>query len=241
MVFQREDGLPVPAVTAEEMRRVDTLAVETFGLGILQMMEHAGRALAEHVLLLRAGRGGPVVVLAGPGGNGGGGLCCARHLHNRGVPTAVALDRPVEALRGPAAAQMRALRAAGLQPLDDAEIPRALAAAGVVVDALVGYGLVGPPRGRVAELIVLAGSVRAPILALDVPSGIDATTGEAPGPAIRPTRTVTLALPKTGLTSVRGDLFLADIGIPPVLYRSVGLDVGPIFGERWWVPLRRVG
>jgi NAD(P)H-hydrate epimerase len=170
MAFQREDGLPVPAVTADEMRRVDTLAVEAFGMGILQMMEHAGRALAEHVLLLRAGRAGPVVVLAGPGGNGGGGLCCARHLHNRGVPTAVALDRPVEALRGPAAAQMRALRAAGLQPLDDAEVPHALAAAGIVVDAL----------------------------------------------------------------------FLADIGIPPALYRGVGLDAGPIFGERWWVPLRRV-
>jgi NAD(P)H-hydrate epimerase len=83
MEFRTEDGAIVPAITAAQMREVDRIALEEFGLGVLQMMENAGRNLAQNVQDMLGGAGGEVAILAGSGGNGGGGLCCARHLRNR--------------------------------------------------------------------------------------------------------------------------------------------------------------
>jgi len=143
--FWTADGASVPAVTADEMREVDRVAVDAFGIGVLQMMEHAGRALAA-IVLERADSA--VTVLAGNGGNGGGGLCAARHLRNRGVDVRVVLDRPPAELGGPAAHHRETLAAmevpVGVGPgavTDDAE---------TVVDALVGYGLTGPLSGTAA-------------------------------------------------------------------------------------------
>jgi NAD(P)H-hydrate epimerase len=79
-LFRTPEGIPVPAVTAEQMREVDRIAVEDFGLGILQMMENAGRNLAANLMEMLASMDGEVTVLAGAGGNGGGGLRSARHL-----------------------------------------------------------------------------------------------------------------------------------------------------------------
>ena len=235
--FQTPEGITIPAVTADQMRQVDRLAVEVFGLDILQMMENAGRSLARHVMEMLGGKRRTVVVLAGSGGNGGGGLCCARHLLNRGFPVRVVLDREAEALTGAAQAQWRILRAAGLRPTDPDQAGAAIRQAALVVDALIGYGLRGAPRGRTAELITLSNRHAARLLALDVPSGLDATMGEAPGPVIHPERTLTLALPKTGLHRVAGDLYLADIGIPPALYRQLGIPAVSPFGTRYWVRL----
>ncbi|HEV56444.1 MAG TPA: NAD(P)H-hydrate epimerase, partial [Phycisphaerales bacterium] len=89
------------------MREVDRIAVEDFGLGILQMMENAGRNLAANVVEMLAGQDGEVTVLVGAGGNGGGGLCAARHLHNRGYKVNLALDRDASALGDAAANQLR--------------------------------------------------------------------------------------------------------------------------------------
>jgi len=238
--FQTPEGITVPAVTADQMRRVDRVAVEVFGLGILQMMENAGRSLAGHVMEMLGGKRERVVVLAGSGGNGGGGLCCARHLLNRGFPVQVVLDRETEALTGAAQAQWRILQAAGLHPTPPDRAEAAIRQAALVVDALIGYGLRGVPRGRTAELITLSNRHAARLLALDIPSGLDATTGETLGPAIRPERTLTLALPKTGLRQVAGDLYLADIGIPPALYRQLGIPAVSPFGTRYWVRLEGV-
>jgi NAD(P)H-hydrate epimerase len=214
------------------------LAGEEFGLGILQMMENAGRSLAEHVLEM-VGEAGEVVILVGGGGNGGGGLCCGRHLHNRGVPVRFVLDRAPSQLTGAAKEQYRVLGAAGLQPADLSAVETLLRRAALVVDALIGYSLRGAPRGRAAALIELCNRHAGVVLSLDVPSGLDATTGVAPGAVIRPTRTLTLALPKTGLEQVPGELYLADIGIPPELYRLLGIAVGSLWGPRYWVRLER--
>ncbi len=81
---------------------------------------------------------------------------------------------------------------------------------------------------------------RALTLALDVPSGLDATTGATPGAAIVPDRTLTLALPKTGLIGVSGELYLADIGIPPNVYKGIGFTLEPFFGDRYWIQLSSV-
>jgi NAD(P)H-hydrate epimerase len=235
--FQTAAGLPVPAITAAQMREVDRIAVEAFGLGLLQMMENAGRTLAGNALEMLATLSGEVTILAGAGGNGGGGLCCARHLHNRGLRVNVLLDHEPEALGAAAAAQLRILQAAGVHPLEPSQAESALRRADLVIDALIGYSLRGAPRGQAADLIAACNAHAARVLALDVPSGLDATTGDAPGLVIRAARTLTLALPKTGLRRIPGALYLADIGIPPEVYRRLGLAFASPFGTRYWVQL----
>jgi NAD(P)H-hydrate epimerase len=112
--------------------------------------------------------------------------------------------------------------------------------ADLILDALIGYSLQAAPRGTAADLIRWADGTGAPILALDVPSGVDATTGETAGDAIKPQWTMSLALPKTGLLGANGgELFLADIGIPEGAYRRVVRTYIPPFGDRYRVPLAR--
>ena len=109
----------------------------------------------------------------------------------------------------------------------------------VVVDALIGYSLRGAPRERAADLILACNRHRR-VLSLDVPSGLDATTGEAPGEVVRPERTLTLALPKTGLGDIPGDLYLADISIPPEVYARLGLSYCMPFSDAgYWTRLSR--
>ncbi|MGD1992509.1 MAG: NAD(P)H-hydrate epimerase [Anaerolineae bacterium] len=240
MKFRTASGNVVPAITAEQMRQVDRVAMELFDLAILQMMENAGRTLAQNVIHMLRSRRGAVVVLAGSGGNGGGGLCCARHLRNHGVPVEVVLSKDPAGLTGAAARQLRTLRRAGLEPLDLAQAEEVLRGAALVVDALVGYSLRGAPRGRVDTLIQLCNRHARRVVALDVPSGLDATTGEAPGRVVQPERTLTLALPKTGLAQVAGEIYLADIGIPPAVFESLGIRYEPPFEQGYWVQIERV-
>ena len=252
VTFRTSGGLAVPAVIADQMRDVDRIAVEDFGLSILQMMENAGRNLALNVMdMLRSeevppqaasGDAGPgqrpeVAILAGSGGNGGGGLCCARHLHNRGFRVSVLLSKDPQELRGAAAKQLRTLRAAGVHPLALIETDEVLRRSRVVVDALIGYSLRGAPRGRAAELINSCNEHGGRVLSLDLPSGLDATTGEAPGAVVQPERTLTLALPKAGLRDAQGELYLADIGIPPQVYGALGLSFEWPSQESYWLRL----
>ena len=237
-LFRTADGETVPAVTTEEMRAVDRVAVEEFGVDLLQMMENAGRTLA---LAARERRGeGPVAVVAGDGGNGGGGLACARHLANHGVPVAVVLDRPPAELSGAAAHQHATLAEMGVP----AEVgPGALPAdAGLVVDALIGYGLAGEVRGQAREVVEAVRDIDgAPVLSLDVPSGRDATTGDVLGTPVEPDAVVTLALPKTGLGAVEATLVLADIAVPAGVYDRLGIPCARPFDGRYRLGLRRVG
>jgi NAD(P)H-hydrate epimerase len=108
----------------------------------------------------------------------------------------------------------------------------------LIVDGLIGYRLKGAPQGTVADLIRWANAQAAPILALDIPSGVDGTTGTVLDPAIKATATMTLALPKAGLFAPEaqtwvGELYLADIGVPPTLYAEpdLSLYVGALFAE----------
>jgi NAD(P)H-hydrate epimerase len=236
MEFRTELGGAVPAVTADQMREVDRIAVEVFGLGLLQMMENAGRNLAGNAMeMIGAVAGRRVVILAGAGGNGGGGLACARHLHNRGLDVAIVLDREAATLSGAAAAQLAILAEAGLVPAGADDVPGLISGADLVVDALIGYSLRGAPHGRTAELIELCNTSARRVLSLDVPSGLDATSGMAPGLVVKPERTLTLALPKAGLAAIQGELYVADIGIPPEVYGRMGIHVTPFFDERYWL------
>lgn len=220
--FRPPDGPPVQPVTAEEMREVDRVAVEDVGVSLLMMMEHAGRSLADPL----RGYDGRVVVLAGGGGNGGGGLCAARHLLNAGLDVDVVLGPAPDELTGAAATQFGVLREMGLSTAPG----QAVESADLILDAIVGYGLTGPLRGRAARLVERLDGSDAEVRSLDVPSGVNATTGERPGPAVDPDLTTTLALPKTGLGDV-GPVRLADIGLPRVVFERAGVDYEWPYGD----------
>lgn len=236
MPFETVDGRRVPGVTAKEMSEVDRVAVQDVGVELPMMMENAGRTLAIHVRdLIADTSGASVVVLAGGGGNGGGGLCAARHLLNHGVPVDVVLDRPAADLSGATATQWRVLEAMGVEPAGERDLAGAF-----VVDALVGYGLRDAPRGPVAALVEATRGATM-VLALDVPTGVDATTGERPGVAVEADHTLTLALPKTGLAEGdHGTLTLADIGLPSVVFERAGIDYDGPFDGAYRVELRIV-
>lgn len=235
--FFTDAAIPVPAVTAEQMSEVDRIAVEETGPNLYQMMENAGRNLASLAIefLGRNWTIAKIVVLAGSGGNGGGGICAARHLANQGADVTLCLAGS-ERLKEVPAFQRKIFQATRGKDIQAHSLPAQ--PADLVIDALVGYGLRASPKGTVAELIRWANGVKSRILSLDVPSGIEATTGQAPGEYIRPRWTMTLALPKTGLLLERtGELFLADIGIPEGVYRRLGLEYTAPFEGRPWVRL----
>jgi NAD(P)H-hydrate epimerase len=205
-----------PLVGAAGMRALDRHTIETLGVPGELLMESAGRAVAEAVLALRA-PGSPVLVVCGPGNNGGDGLVAARHLHALGVPVRAALLAAETKLAPDAAANLARVRAAGV-PLEGAGfgVPRG----GVVVDALFGTGLAravaGPTAAAIARLNEARGACR--VVAVDLPSGLDADTGQPLGAAVHADVTVTLGLPKLGLAlepgrTLAGRVVVARIGI----------------------------
>jgi len=235
VTFVTAGGSVLPALTELQMREVDRIAMEDFGLGVLQMMENAGRNLALHAIENVDDPSAEIVILAGSGGNGGGGISCARHLRNRGYRVRLFLTRDPSELRGSAGAQYKIVERAGLVATSVSEAEERIKPAALVIDALIGYSLKGAPRGITEHLIEMANDFSRRTLALDIPSGFDSTNGETPGVAIKPHRTLTLALPKIGLREVPGELYVADIGIPPEVYAPLGITLEPFFGGAYWV------
>ena len=230
----------IPYLTTKQMIEVDRAMTETFRIELIQMIENAGRNLA-HLARERFFNGNPrnkkVVVLAGTGGNGGGALVCARRLHNYGATVSVYLTKPDAEFTPVPAHQLEILRRMRISVALAGAIQN-VATPDLIVDGVIGYSLKGAPRGAAGELIRWANAQVAPILSLDTPSGVDATTGAVFDPAITAAATMTLALPKEGLRALGvvskvGELYLADISVPPELYAepALGLVVGHIFAE----------
>jgi NAD(P)H-hydrate epimerase len=174
-----------------------------------------------------------VAVLAGRGNNGADGLGCARHLaawrHQVRVVVLADVDDPGSTY----ARQAKAAVAAGAELRSHNEgfkaaLEWALAGAGVIVDGLLGTGSSGPPRGITVDGVRGINSATAAVLAIDLPSGLDATSGEVAGECVRADATLMLAIVKSGCLaesarSITGELWLADIGVPADAYRTVGL------------------
>ena len=171
------DG-PIELLTAEEMAVADRLAIEG-GVPGIALMEAAGRAVADAVSDM-APDARRVAVFCGPGNNGGDGFVVARHLSERGYAVALGFDGDPSRLPADAAA-MAALWTRGIAPLDAA----LLDGADIVVDALFGAGLARPIGGKLAALIEAVNASELPVIAVDVPSGIDGTTGAVRGVAVR--------------------------------------------------------
>jgi len=232
----------VASVTAAGMAEVDRIAVEEFGIDLLQMMELAGSHLAELVRVELGGdlRGKRIVVAVGPGNNGGGGLAAARHLTNRGASVRVVLARPVSRLSEAARHHLATLLEMSVEccvvifDVSDEDLDREMAEADAAIDAVLGYQGAGAPHDGVLALVERLERAAIPVISLDMPSGINADTGEAAGASVTATATLTLALPKRGLFTRAGRdhagrVYLADIGLSGAVYRRLGLDVGPLF------------
>ncbi len=216
------DALELALLTPDEMGRADRLAVER-GTPSLTLMQNAGRGVAREARnLLGAGR--RVVVLCGPGNNGGDGFVAARYLAEGGAEVHVALLGECAGLNGDAA--VMAQRWGGdVAPL----APAAINGADVVVDAMFGAGLTRPLSGIAAEVVQALNASTVPVLAVDVPSGLDGSTGQALGPVVEATRTVTFFRRKPGHLlmpgrALCGPVVVDDIGIPDGVLADIGVQ-----------------
>lgn len=209
----------------EQIAELDRLAMEEFGLDILQMMEIAGSSFTRVVKnYLKELKHKHILVLAGVGNNGGDGLCAARYLANWGTAVKVILAR--SDLRPAAKHQLATIEK---MAIETARPPVKLLEADLVVDALLGYNQVGNPKSPYDDLISQANELKVPIFAFDNPSGLDIDSGNPKNPTIRAYTTVTLAAIKKGLVAdggreYVGNLELVDIGIPRLAYQRANLD-----------------
>lgn len=207
-------------LTSAQMTQADQLAMAA-GTSGLTLMEHAGRGVAREArLMLGAGR--RVAVLCGPGNNGGDGFVAARYLREGGAEVQLALLGSPAALKGDAAVMaQRWGHEIGALSLDTVN------GADVVVDALFGAGLARPITGIAADVIAALNASSTPVLAVDVPSGLDGSTGLPLGPVIEATRTVTFFRRKPGHLlmpgrSLCGPVIVDDIGIPDAVLTDIG-------------------
>lgn len=230
----------IPYLTTDQMREVDRAMIEDYHIELIQMMENAGRNLA-HLARNRFLDGQPtdkqVVILAGTGGNGGGALVCARRLHNYGALVQVFVTAEDNNFTPIPKHQLDIVRQMGIV-VSHGDALAQQSTPDLVIDGIIGYSLKGTPYGTAATMIRWANDVDSPVLSLDAPSGVDTTTGTVFDPAIQASATMTLALPKQGLRAEGveaqvGELYLADISVPPALYAkpALRLSVGSIFAE----------
>jgi NAD(P)H-hydrate epimerase len=215
-------------LTAEQGAALDRAAA-AHGVSVVQLMEVAGWQVARWVFAILGGTPAAVLVVAGHGNNGGDGLVAARHLRTWGFPVEVALIAEPDRLGPLPSGQLAAARAAGaaLTPVPAGDIGiDAIARASVVLDAILGTGLRGDPRPHQAEAI--SRLPRGRTLAIDIPSGLDATTGTPGAPTVRAARTCTLTAMKAGLWTAAGqahagEVTVADIGMPAAAWAASGL------------------
>ena len=213
-------------VTANQMQELDRRTITECGISGIVLMEHAGRGAAE--LLVRSfpeARRGSIAILAGGGNNGGDGFVIARHLKKWGMQVKVYLFSSIDEVQGDAATNLQIWLAMGGELVevvfkgDFAGIKKECAKAGLIVDAIFGTGLHSKVKGFLKDTFSFINTLSQPVMAVDIPSGLDATTGKVLGEAIRADLTVTLGLAKIGQViepgiSYVGQLEVIDIGIP---------------------------
>ncbi|AMV40843.1 NAD(P)H-hydrate epimerase [Planctomyces sp. SH-PL62] len=219
-------------LSCEELRSLDVSAADEFALSTLVLMENAGRGAAERwAAMAGSGRRPSVLVVCGPGNNGGDGGVMARHLDAWGYPVSLVWFARLDAIRGDARAQWDVLERSEVPQQDwfdarserDEPDPAALdelfAGADWLVDGLLGTGLARPVEGAFRAVVEAMNRSGKPILALDVPSGLDADSGEPMGVAVRARATITFAARKIGFDApgasiYTGDVAVVDIGLP---------------------------
>lgn len=219
-----------PTITRAQVREIDRVAVERYGIPGIVLMENASRGVADRAVTMLGTGTKSAVVICGSGNNGGDGFAVARHLHIRYIQTAIVLTRPPERYRGDAATNLRIVQAMGMAILDASVDPLRvldrLKPHDLVVDALLGTGLEREVRPPLVGIIEWMNNQKAPVLAVDVPSGLDCDTGNPLGIAVRAVETVTFVMRKQGFLvpgaeRYTGKVHVVDIGVPRELVVSL--------------------
>lgn len=238
-------------VTSEQMRELDRLTIQRYGVASLTLMERAGEGIAA-AILKHFGRNAKkgVVIVAGKGNNGGDGFVVARLLKKKRIPCEVALLARQDELSQDATHNLRAFLKLKGKVTEIAGgnlelLSQRLSRNGLIVDAILGTGMKNDVRGLFADAIALMNAAGLPIVAVDIPSGLDTDTGTPLGAAIQAEMTVALGYPKLGEViypglNFVGNLVVADIGIDPRAVAEVApqtelLEREPI---SWLVPRR---
>ena len=220
------------SLTREQVRRIDRCAIEIVGVASTVLMENAGRNAADAIQQFLSGLpGSPVVgVVCGGGNNGGDGFVIARHLAMRGMKVVTFLVVEADRPRGDAAVNLSILR-----KLDHdvraisgrlADLSDGLADVELIVDAVGGTGIRGALDGEMGDVVERINAARKPVVAVDIPTGLDCDTGQAAGPAVRANVTVTFVAPKKGFDApgaaeYTGRVVVADIGVPADLVARI--------------------
>jgi NAD(P)H-hydrate epimerase len=215
-------------LTREQIRRIDRLAIERYNIPGIVLMENAARAVVDAACaMLNNDCMGEIVILCGGGNNGGDGLAVARHLHNRGADVGILLTSDPTKYQGEAAANWQIVQAMELRavPWNAEELSRRQSL--LIIDAIFGTGLTQLPRDPFGEIVKVVGHMRVPVLAVDIPSGMDCDTGKPLGPAcMKAARTVTFVAEKIGFAEPTaaeylGQVIVGDIGCPRELIGEV--------------------
>lgn len=202
-------------VTADEMRRIDREAQEVHGIPSVVLMENAGRAAFEVARdMLAKEKVKKVICICGKGNNGGDGFVVARHLINHGIETETFLLGSPEDLKGDAKTNydiLKKMNAAIRQVSAKDDIKEAFKQATLLIDAMLGTGLSGEVKEPYKSVIKSINESGKPVLALDIPSGLDATEGRVLGACVKATKTVTFAFPKTGFIKNDGPAYTGEV------------------------------
>lgn len=212
------------------MALIDKIMVKEMNIQILQMMEIAGLDVA--LLAKKMCKGKNIAVLCGKGNNGGDGIVCARHLENFGYKCTLIFPFNPSKLKNVPKHQLGIAKKMKI-PIINFEKQRSkanktLKKTNLIIDCLIGYNLKGNPRGKFAELIQVANSSKKKILACDVPSGLDASSGKAYIPCIKANATIALTLPKEGLRKKEGrkfsgKIFVGYLTVPYSVLKKAGI------------------
>ncbi|HVA48617.1 MAG TPA: NAD(P)H-hydrate epimerase [Pirellulales bacterium] len=209
--------MPPTVLNRQQTREVDRRAVSEYGMSGLVLMENAGRGVAD--VLCQLGVRGPVIICCGKGNNGGDGFVVARHLDLRGLPVRVLLWTTMHELSGDAAVNFDILRTSKVpievfgQQHDGERFQRQLAGAEWIVDALLGTGATGAPRPPVDAVIEQLNASGIPIVAIDLPSGLDCDTGTAATPTVRARHTCTFVASKPGFLTPGADRYTGEVHV----------------------------
>jgi NAD(P)H-hydrate epimerase len=215
-------------LTRAQVREIDKLAIERYHIPGIVLMENAARAVTDVIASVVTLADASVAIVCGGGNNGGDGLAVARHLHNRGAHVDLVLAAAPAKLRGEALVNWQIVAAMGIENVDfhDSEDIVNPHAVDVVVDGLFGTGLSRAPDSDMTKLVEIMNESGLPIVAIDVPSGLDCDSGEPPGACVRATQTVSFVAEKIGFANpaskqYTGEVTVGDIGCPRELIEEV--------------------